>query len=159
TGALLGGDADARGAPAGRGRPVSLLLRSGEWQEVSPALAGWRYLSFRVLALDGRARLDTGDEEVVVVPLGGDAVVRGEWEVGGRADVFAGLPRSLYLPRDTPAELEGNARLALCGARADRRREPRAIPPEEVEIEVRGSGNATRQISHIVKPDFPAERI
>jgi 5-deoxy-glucuronate isomerase len=33
------------------------------------------------------------------------------------------------------------------------------IAPEEVEIEVRGAGNATRQINHIVKPEFPAERL
>jgi 5-deoxy-glucuronate isomerase len=33
------------------------------------------------------------------------------------------------------------------------------IAPDDVEIEVRGSGNATRQINHIVKPEFPAERI
>jgi 5-deoxy-glucuronate isomerase len=31
--------------------------------------------------------------------------------------------------------------------------------PADVEIEVRGSGNATRQINHIVKPDFPAQRL
>jgi 5-deoxy-glucuronate isomerase len=141
---------------------VTLLLRSGEWNEVTPASAGWSHLSFRVVRLDGRTSFDTGEDEVAIVPLSGDATVRtegAEWEVGGRSDVFAGLPRSLYLPRDTQAELEGRAELALCGARAGRRREPKAIPPEDVEIEVRGSGNATRQITHIVKPDFPAERI
>jgi len=141
---------------------VRLLLRGGEWREVTPADGGWSYLSFRVLRVGGRMSLDTADEEVVIVPLAGDAVVRADGvdaEVGGRADVFASRPRSLYLPRDTRAEIEGSAELALCGARAERRREVRPIPPEEVEIEVRGSGNATRQISHIVKPEFPAERI
>jgi 5-deoxy-glucuronate isomerase len=141
---------------------VSLLLRRGEWDEVTPAGAGWSYLSFRVLALSGSHVLETGENEVVIVPLTGDARVAaegGKWEVGGRRSVFAGLPRSLYLPRDTRAELEGEAALALCCARAEQRLEPRPIPPEEVEIEVRGSGNATRQISHIVKPEFPAERI
>ena len=38
-------------------------------------------------------------------------------------------------------------------------REPVLIKPEDVEIEVRGAGNATRQINHIVKPEFPAERL
>jgi 5-deoxy-glucuronate isomerase len=33
------------------------------------------------------------------------------------------------------------------------------VRPEDVEIEVRGAGNATRQINHIVKPEFPAERL
>jgi 5-deoxy-glucuronate isomerase len=141
---------------------MTLLLRHGEWEEVTPATAGWTHLSFRVLNVDGTAEFATGDDEVVIVPLAGDAHVRcegEEWEVGGRADVFAGLPRSLYLPRDAAVEVEGRAQLALCLARAERRREPRPIPPEDVEIEVRGSGNATRQISHIAKPEFPAERI
>jgi 5-deoxy-glucuronate isomerase len=139
---------------------MSLLLRHGAWDEVTPADAGWQHLSFRVVR--GSTSFDTGPDEVVIVPLAGDARVRadgGEWDVGGRADVFAGLPRSLYLPRDTHVEVEGEAELALCCARAGERREPRAIPPEEVDVEVRGSGNATRQISHIVKPEFPADRI
>ena len=141
---------------------MSLLWRSGEWDEVTPEAAGWSYLSFRVVHLSGRQTLSTGEREVVVVPLSGTAAVRsdgGEWEVGGRSSVFDALPRSLYLPRDSDAELEGEAELALCMARAERRFEPRPIPPEQVEIEVRGSGNATRQISHIVKPEFPADRI
>jgi 5-deoxy-glucuronate isomerase len=141
---------------------VSLLLRHGEWDEVTPASAGWSHLSFRVLTLHGAASFETGDDEVVIVPLSGDARVRADgeaWDVGGRSSVFAALPRSLYLPRDTTVELDGEAELALCSARAERRLEPRPIPPEDVEIEVRGSGNATRQISHIVKPEFPAERI
>jgi 5-deoxy-glucuronate isomerase len=139
---------------------VTLLLRHGGWDEVTPAAAGWQYLSFRVVR--GSTSFDTGGDEVVIVPLAGDARVRAdgeEWQVGGRANVFAARPRSLYLPRDTHAELDGDAELALCFARADARREPKPIPPEEVEIEVRGAGNATRQISHIVKPEFPAERI
>jgi len=141
---------------------VNLLFRRDEWDAVTPADGGWSYLSFRVLRVDGRASLDTADEEVAIVPLSGDAVVRAdgvEAEVGGRANVFAGRPSSLYVPRDTRAEIEGKAELALCGARVEHRREVRPIPPSDVEIEIRGSGNATRQISHIVKPEFPAERI
>jgi 5-deoxy-D-glucuronate isomerase len=130
---------------------MSLLLGSGEWDEVTPAAGGWRYLSFRIVRVDGLMSLDTGDNEIVVVPLGGAAIVHAdgvEAEVGGREDVFAGLPRSVYLPRETRAELEGVAELALCGARAERRRDVRPIPPEEVGIEVRGSGNATRQYGY-----------
>ena len=141
---------------------MTLLLRRGEWEGIGPADAGWHYLSFGVLRVDGREALETGEDELCIVPLAGDATVHAdgeEWEVGGRASVFDALPRCLYLPRDTSAEIEGRAELALCLARAELRREPRAIPPEDVEIEVRGAGNATRQISHIVKPEFPAERL
>jgi 5-deoxy-glucuronate isomerase len=139
---------------------LNLLLRAGAWDGVTPESAGWRHLSFRVVR--GSATFATGGEEVVLVPLAGDARVRvdgGQFTVGGRASVFDALPRSLYVPRDTTVEIEGDAEVAVCGARADRRREVRPIPPDDVEIEVRGSGNATRQISHIVKPEFPAERI
>jgi 5-deoxy-glucuronate isomerase len=141
---------------------MTLLLRAGRWSEVTPATAGWQYLSFRLLSLRGSVSLETGEDEVVVVPLSGDAEVGVdgvEWHIGGRADVFAALPRSIYVPRGVRVSLEGEAKLALCCARAERRLEPRPIPPDQVEIEVRGSGNATRQISHIVKPDFPADRI
>jgi 5-deoxy-glucuronate isomerase len=142
------------------------LLHAGEWEAVTPSSAGWRYLSFRVERFTAGAerRLASGDEELALVPLGGSCVVvadEGEWEIGGRANVFAGLPSSLYMPRDTTFTVgaHGGAEVAVCGARADRRREPRAIPPQDVEIEVRGAGNATRQINHIVKPEFPAERL
>ena len=38
--------------------------------EITPETAGWRYLSFRVVALDaeGSEELGTGANEVVVVP-------------------------------------------------------------------------------------------
>jgi 5-deoxy-glucuronate isomerase len=31
--------------------------------------------------------------------------------------------------------------------------------PEEVDLEIRGAGNATRQINNMIQPGFPAERI
>jgi 5-deoxy-glucuronate isomerase len=141
---------------------VSLLLRSGEWDEVTLESAGWRHLSYRVVLIDGASSFDLGGREVAIVPLSGDVTVHADgesWQVGGRESVWSGLPRSLYLPRDTPFEVRGRGELAFCCAEARAKLEPVAIPPEAVEIEVRGSGNATRQISHIVKPEFPADRI
>jgi 5-deoxy-glucuronate isomerase len=104
----------------------------------------------------------TGDVEVALVVLGGRCVVRADgasWELGGRTTVFDGMPWALYLPRDTAYSVDGVAEVAICGARCDVRREPVLIRPEDVEIEVRGAGNATRQINHIVRPEFPAERL
>ena len=114
------------------------------------------------MRVDGPASFDLGEREVAIVPISGDATVTAagaSWEVGGRTDVWSGLPRSLYLPRDTPFEITGKAELAFCCAVARHRFQPVAIPPEAVAIEIRGSGNATRQISHIVPPEFPADRI
>ncbi|MBX5474355.1 MAG: 5-deoxy-glucuronate isomerase [Thermoleophilia bacterium] len=138
----------------------SFLLRAGEWEQVTPESAGWRFLSFGVRR--GPFAADTGEVEVALVPLGGRCAVEAEgerYELGGRASVFDGLPWALYLPRETPYRVEGDAEVAICGARCERRREPVLIRPEQVEVEVRGAGNATRQINHIVKPEFPAERL
>jgi 5-deoxy-glucuronate isomerase len=33
------------------------------------------------------------------------------------------------------------------------------IAPTDVAVELRGAGNASRQINHIIAPDFPAERL
>jgi 5-deoxy-glucuronate isomerase len=33
------------------------------------------------------------------------------------------------------------------------------ITPDDIDVEIRGAGNAARQINHIIKPDFPAHRL
>ena len=136
------------------------LWRARQWEQVTPEIAGWRYLYFGVRPAPFVS--NTGDGEIAIVPLGGRCRVEagGEaWELGGRANVFDGMPWALYLPRDTAYAVTGDAELAICGARCDRRREPVLVRPDDVEVEVRGSGNATRQINHILKPEFPAERL
>ncbi len=137
-----------------------LLLKAGEWEHVTPESAGWRHLHFGVRR--GSFSSATGDVEVALVPLGGGCRVEADgeaWELGGRDTVFGGLPWALYLPRDTSYRVEGDAEVAICGARCEGRREPVLVRPDDVEVEVRGAGNATRQINHIVKPEFPAERL
>jgi 5-deoxy-glucuronate isomerase len=137
-----------------------LILRAGDWEQVTPESAGWSHLYFGVRRPPFTSQ--TGSGEIALVVLGGHCTVRAEgetWELGGRAHVFDGMPWSLYLPRDTGYEVEGDAEVAICGARADTRHEPVLIAPADVDIEVRGAGNATRQINHIVKPDFPADRL
>jgi len=145
---------------------TDLLLRSGEWDVVDPASAGWRYLSFRIEQLRGGESVsrESADEELALVPLGGRCAVASgasRWELGERASVFDGMPWALYLPARTTYTLTGltDVEVAVAGARSEERHEPRLVTPEDVEIEVRGSGNATRQINHIVKPEFPAHRL
>jgi 5-deoxy-glucuronate isomerase len=139
---------------------TQLLLRAGEWEDVTPESAGWRYLSFGVRR--GSFAAESGEFELAFVPLSGRFTVScdGEsWQLGGREHVFAGMPWALYLPRDSAYRVEGDGELAVCGARCENRREPRLVEPGEVEVEVRGAGNATRQINHLLKPEFPAERL
>jgi 5-deoxy-glucuronate isomerase len=127
---------------------------------VTPESAGWQHLFFGVRT--GAFESHTQDAEIALVPLGGRCAVEAEgetWELGGRASVFDGMPWALYLPRDTSYRVEAEGDVAICGARCERRRDPVLVRPEDVEVEVRGAGNATRQINHLLKPEFPAERL
>jgi 5-deoxy-glucuronate isomerase len=136
------------------------LLTHGTWEQVTPESAGWRYLHFGMRS--GAFAAETGDAEIALVPLSGRCRVDAEgesWELGGRESVFAGMPSALYLPRDSSYRVDADGEVAICGARCERRREAVLVRPEDVEVEVRGAGNATRQINHIVKPEFPAERL
>ena len=137
-----------------------LLLRAGDWRQVTPESAGWSHLYFGVRRTPFASA--TREVEIALVPLSGRCRVEAEgetWELGGRESVFGGMPWALYLPRDTDYRVAGDAEIAICGARCDVRRQPLLVRPEDVEVEVRGAGNATRQINHILKPEFPAERL
>jgi 5-deoxy-glucuronate isomerase len=141
---------------------VSELMQRAPAPAVTPAGAGWRWLSYRSERVEGRSELATGDDEVCLVNLGGavDVSIGGDrHSLGDRETPFAGLPRSLYLPPGSACVLEGNGLVGVCAARAEARHPVRPIPPEEVRVEVRGSGNATRQINHIIPPEFPAHRL
>ncbi len=128
---------------------------------------GFEYLSFANLKLDrgGAHDIETGERELAIVALGGQFSVessRGAWrEIGGRANVFAGKPHTLYLSRETKLRIssQSGCDLALCFSAAEEAYEPRLIPPEDVRVEIRGGGNATRQIHHIMGPEFPSHRL
>jgi 5-deoxy-glucuronate isomerase len=105
-----------------------------------------------------------GHETAVVVLAGGGARV-GEIELPGRATVWEGLPSAVYLPPGTVASVAPAGEfvtVAVANAPASGREtasEPVRIGPEDVRTEVRGAGNATRQINHIITPEFPADRL
>jgi 5-deoxy-glucuronate isomerase len=139
-----------------------LLYRAGEWQTVTPTSAGWRYLTFSVLEAVWSDALHTGDSEVAIVLLSGACRVSvdgDEFELGPRAGIFEALPWTVYLPCDTGYRIEGEAQIAVASAPCSRQLEPVLQRPEEVDVEVRGAGNATRQINNMIQPGFPAERL
>jgi 5-deoxy-glucuronate isomerase len=138
-------------------------LPSGE--PVTPGVAGWHYLSFAVHDLSGPMEVGGPGIETAVVGLGGGAFRVGGLELPGRASVWDGLPSAVYLPPGATAmvgALGASVTVAVAQAPASGRetaKRPVRIGPEEVRIEVRGAGNATRQINHIITPDFPADRL
>jgi 5-deoxy-glucuronate isomerase len=150
-----------------------LLLRSNDLQggsgtliEVDVTRAGWDYTGLTVVRLSSGESWThaTGPDEVALVPLGGRCSVAAAgqlWTIGERVNPFAGLPWALYLPRDSVLEVNAETplELAVCSARAVRTFEPRLVTPQDVRVEIRGAGNAARQINHIVEPSFPADRL
>jgi 5-deoxy-glucuronate isomerase len=147
-----------------RPRPANA---AGDALSLTPAAVGFEYLTFRARRLaEGESFSDgTGGNELGLVMLGGRCAVKssaGSWpEVGGRANVFSGLPCALYLPVETEFTItaETDCELALCFCRAEEKYPARLVTPAEIEVEIRGGGNATRQINHILKPEFPAQRL
>ncbi|HEY0444357.1 MAG TPA: 5-deoxy-glucuronate isomerase, partial [Candidatus Limnocylindrales bacterium] len=135
---------------------------------VDPGRAGWRYLSFDVVDAQPGRRFDTpGSEAAVVVLSGRDVAVEcggSRWVLEGRANPFDGLPWAVWLPDAAGLTVSSRDRATVAVARAPRSggdgvaAEPILVTPDDVDVEVRGAGNASRQINHIVKPGFPADR-
>jgi 5-deoxy-glucuronate isomerase len=128
---------------------------------------GYEYLTFDAyrLAKGEKRTASTGPNELAIVVLGGRCSVEssaGSWQhFGGRANVFDGLPYTLYLPIATEFSLaaDTDCDVALCYCRADQAYPARLVTPDDVEVEIRGGGNATRQINAMLRPDFPAQRL
>lgn len=123
--------------------------------DIDPGRAGWGYSSLRVLELPpgGSHRLVTGDSEWIVLPLSGGCTVVTEgrtFELHGRTSVFSGVSDFAYLPRDAHAEIasEAGGRFALTGARCERRLPARYGPASAVPVELRGTGNCSRQVNN-----------
>lgn len=148
-------------------KPIPSVTTSGETMVVTPESTGFEYLTMRIRKLLRGEEFsnETGACELGLVILDGRCSVKspaGSWDdIGGRAHVFDGLPTALYLPIETEFTLiaETDCEVALCFSRAEERFPARLITPDEVEVEIRGGANATRQINHILKPEFPAQRI
>ncbi len=127
--------------------------------DISPADAGWTYCGLRVVRLrpGERRSLTTGPEEFAVLPLAGSAAVEVDgrrFELEGRASVFARVSDWAYVPIDSEVVLssDAGAELALASARAERRFEPVHVSAADVPIEIRGAGQATRQITNFLAP-------
>ena len=149
------------------------VVRGGETAEgafslvVTPESAGWGYSGLRVLELSaGRsATFPTGDDEMVVLPLAGACVVEcdGErFELAGRESVFARVTDFAYVPRDAEVTVSSAAggRFALPAARATSRLTARYGPADGVQVELRGAGQASRQVNNFCNPaTFEAEKL
>ncbi len=140
--------------------------RSGVACQLTPAALGWDRIHFSVRQLaahDSWRAIDRKRERCIVLLRG---ALRVSWDgvehqIGPRADVFGSYPHAVYVPAGTALRVQASelSELADCRAPAVRRFLPRIIRPEDCGFEIRGGGNATRQIVDILPPGFPAERL
>ncbi len=111
----------------------------------------------------------TGEREILAVILGGKAAfeVSGKRfeKVGGRPNVFAGKPHSVYLPAGVEFRIipEGAVQIGLTSAPSDLEAEPYVIPPARVADGVWGAANFKRYFRQILtlaaQPDLRARRL
>ena len=143
--------------------PAGTARADGDAVLITPASAGWRLCGLRVIELAaGDARvLDTGPDELAVLPLSGRGVtveVDGRsFELAGRSSVFARVSDWAYVPMEAELRLSSTegCEVALASARATRRLEPAYVAAEDVAVEIRGAGAATRQVVNFLTPgDF-----
>ncbi|MFB9839937.1 5-deoxy-glucuronate isomerase [Actinoallomurus acaciae] len=126
---------------------------------VTPETAGWTYSGLRTLEIDGEYVFETGEEEMLVLPLNGGCTVECDgvtFEVAGRKDVFSRVTDFVYVPREATVRVRGSGRFALPSARCERRLTARYGPAEDVPVELRGAGVASRQVNNFCTPEaFP----
>ncbi|MGW4800853.1 5-deoxy-glucuronate isomerase, partial [Nonomuraea sp. NPDC004297] len=125
--------------------------------EITPSLAGWTYSGLRVAELTGAPlSFDTGEDELLVLPIAGSCTVTlpgHRFTLTGRASVFDGPTDFVYVPIGTPVTVEGTGRIAFPSARATRALPARHVAAADVAVEIRGAGQASRQVNNFCSPD------
>ncbi|WP_069163869.1 5-deoxy-glucuronate isomerase [Nocardia altamirensis] len=140
-------------------RPHGSLREHDDPIRLTPEDAGWTYTGLRVLTLRaGTSRtIHTGEFEAFVLPLAGACAVRVDgmtFELSGRDSVFTRVTDFAYVPRDAEVELTatGDLELALPMARCTNRLAPKYGPADQIPVDTRGAGRATRQVTNFGVP-------
>ncbi len=137
---------------------------------------GWQHTGLRVIGLaeGGTTEVPAGPWEYVVVPLAGSARVEvtgpdgdlTEIRLVGRSSVFAGPTDVAYAPAASALRLTGvgeSSRIAVCAARVPSgvgTMKARHVGVDEVPVELRGAGIASREVRNFGVPDvLDADRI
>jgi 5-deoxy-glucuronate isomerase len=141
--------------------PRGSLSTETDLVELTPQRAGWSFTGLRVFSLapDVERSKQTGEFEAAVLPLSAEDVTvicnGEEFHLGGRSSVFARVTDFAYVPRDARVSLRSSrgGEVAMAMARCDEVLRPRYGSAEEVAIEIRGAGPATRQVTNFMSPE------
>lgn len=148
--------------------PSRTAGRDGWDTVVDETRPGWQHAGLRIASLgEGETvAVPAGGWEYVVVPLAGSARVDAVDAAGtlqtadlaGRSSVFAGVTDVAYAPAGSALELTGTAprsRIAVCAARVTNPGAAtfRHVAADEVPVELRGAGFASREVRNFGIPD------
>lgn len=138
------------------------MLAHGVWESVVDArLPGWQHTGLHVaeLAAGDEVALDDGGAERIVVPLRGSFTVEHSdgleprtTVLRGRPSVFAGPTDVLYVSAGSTLRITGAGRVAVASSPTDERHPSRHITADEVAVELRGAGAASRQVHNFGTP-------
>jgi 5-deoxy-glucuronate isomerase len=153
---------------------MSLLFKvapeSGHQSVFQPGENGIRWLGLEVLRLAAGEKWDGklgANEEAGFVILGGNATiaVSGKSEatyenLGGRNDMFSGLPTTVYAPRGSSVSVKAASKLEIAIAKApcDLDLPVRLVKPEEVKVVSAGMANWRRDVRLLIPPGSPISR-
>jgi 5-deoxy-glucuronate isomerase len=140
--------------------------QSGELLHLSREEAAWQWMSFfvRRLAAGEVYRASVPTEEAVFVILGGRCQANwgeGDRQIGQRDNVFGGLPYTLYLPAGNTVTFQAETvcEIAECRVPSTAKLQPKLVTPSDVQTNLRGGGNASRQIVEVIGSEFPADKL
>jgi 5-deoxy-glucuronate isomerase len=142
-------------------RPAGTLADGDLEVSLTPEEAGWVYTGLAVVSLaPGVERsISLGESEAVVLPLSATdvdvSIDEQRFALEGRTSVFARVTDFAYAPRgaDVVISAPGGGAVAVATSRCDRRLTARYGPAEDVAVELRGAGPATRQVNNFLSPE------
>ena len=142
-------------------RPAGSLATADLAVSLTAADAGWSFAGLIVVSLaPGVERsIDLGENEGVVLPLSAidvDVTIDGEeFRLDGRTSVFDRVTDFAYAPLGAKVGLNAVAggEIAIATSRCERRLIPQYGSADNVAVELRGAGPATRQVNNFMSPE------
>ncbi len=143
------------------------LAREGWESVVDTQTPGWEHTGLRVADLQPGEQVSfpAAAVERIVVPLAGSFVVTHDVDGGGRVDlagrpsVFHGPTDVLYIPSGVAGSIEcvsagaqGVSRVAVAEAPTEEAHPLTYVPANDVAVELRGAGRASRQVHNFGTP-------
>jgi 5-deoxy-glucuronate isomerase len=141
-------------------RPAGTLATVDAEISLTPKDAGWEFCGFYTynFAKTAEVKVELNGCEGILLPLSAQDVkveVNGQaFTLKGRTGVFAAVSDWIYLPVNSSVKFSGKSgEIALLTAEASEIFPVCYTPADQVSVEVRGSGKATRQVNNIATAD------